>query len=371
MANSASDLAPTAVTTAARNTPAEWLSHVREVQQSRIRPDQRAVILQRAEAQRSMNHVSLQSMAIGQRADEAVYLTRRAHTSFNVEDRMEARERLQQRSAAYSSAWHDSAALQQQVMRSRAEDERSRYDEAVETNMRTVGAARMLRRVDDDSETVHGAAVPLPPPPPPPPAQLALPGDGLVTLGLPAARADDSNELLESLRREPPTDSECSQKFESYEFFSTTVTDLRTQLDEVAKAAAAALPAGDAREAVASEVARLDRAENTGVFDESRNWFVYDMAKQTISNCSKIRGLSEKIAARVKFAAENAQDECPVCLDKFTGPDGAVAPKMLSCCHMVCVECWRNWVAVSGGNVFCPLCRHEEFVDFIVRAGPQ
>ena len=81
-----------------RSTP-QWLAHVREVQQSRIHPEQRAAILERANRQRAMNHVSLQSATIAQRTDEAVYLTRRAHMSHDEGERRFARERLEQRPA--------------------------------------------------------------------------------------------------------------------------------------------------------------------------------------------------------------------------------------------------------------------------------
>jgi hypothetical protein len=325
---------------APRDSPAAWLSRVRDVQQSRIDPQQREVILRRANEQRSMNHVSLQSAAIQQRAQEVVFHCRRgAAPSMGHGEREEALAQLQHRTASYAAAWNDSAQLQEQMLQSRAEDFHTRQREA-----RGYGGD-----ADDDDETQDRAMVV---------------GDMTVA---PAAEeaAADSLTLLESLRVEPPTEEERCQKFTTYEIFSDAVTGLRVQLDEVVLSALRSLPVGDASDDVRRRIKKLDCQENTGVFDESRNWFVFDMAKQTIDNCSKIRQLSESISSKVKFAAENVQEDCPVCLEKFTAAGGLVSPKMLSCCHVVCDECWTNWTAVKEGRPYCPLCKHEEFVEFI------
>jgi hypothetical protein len=203
-----------------------------------------------------------------------------------------------------------------------------------------------------------------------------------------AAASLDSSTLLETLRVEPHSDAERQERFSTFETFSDAVTGLRQQLDDVVTSALQSLPPGEPRDDVQRSLRKLDSADNTGIHDQSRNWFVYDMAKQAIDNCTRIRKLSETIAAKVKFAAESIQENCPICMEPFapatTTPSAtatsrraeegadeppAVLPKMLSCCHVVCETCWANWIVVNHGRPFCPLCRNEEFVGVVFSAG--
>jgi hypothetical protein len=347
-----SDSPPPAATTAA------WLTRVRSVQTSCMAPALREQLLARAEVQRRRNHVSLQSMAIQQRCDEATFLTRSAAQDAPAQcsagggsmaaQPPAAQQRLVQRTVSYQAAWHDSAQLQAELARNRVEDQRARRQERP-AGGRPLG---LSAAEDDDADAAAGAHL-----------DVFRAAPGAVP---PAAVAADTTTLLDSLRAEPPTDDEQAHKFKTYETFSDAVSGLRAQLDQVAASAIDALPAGDAPRAIRHDLQKLDSQENTGVFDESRHWFVYDMARQTIANCQKIKTLSEGIGAKVRFAAQNAQEDCPICLDPFTAVGGAVSPKMLSCCHMVCEACWANWVAVQRGNAFCPLCKHVEFAQFIV-----
>ena len=64
--------------------------------------------------------------------------------------------------------------------------------------------------------------------------------------------------------------------------------------------------------------------------------------------------------------------ECPICMEPFEGADGPRAPHALGCAHCTCAECWQHWTAVNGGRMACcPLCRHEEFLEGVLRAAGQ
>ena len=68
-----------------------------------------------------------------------------------------------------------------------------------------------------------------------------------------------------------------------------------------------------------------------------------------------------------KLQLLGSQTECPICLEHFSEEDRP--PTTLSCAHKACQECWGHWVAVnSRRTAVCPLCRHEEFLDGVLRA---
>mmetsp|Transcript_114027 Transcript_114027/g.295275 ORF Transcript_114027/g.295275 Transcript_114027/m.295275 type:complete len:85 (-) Transcript_114027:108-362(-) len=75
----------------------------------------------------------------------------------------------------------------------------------------------------------------------------------------------------------------------------------------------------------------------------------------------------EGFQKKLEQLANNDQTECPICLESFV-EEGSRAAETLSCCHKLCQECWTHWKQVQHGHAFCPLCRHEEFLNVVQSA---
>eukprot|EP00760_Papus_ankaliazontas_P038965 PhM_4_TR9444/c1_g1_i1/m.59878 len=181
-----------------------------------------------------------------------------------------------------------------------------------------------------------------------------------------AATAAEESTGLESLRVEPTDDEVAAAKFSVFEAFSAKVTAVRDDLMKVVADAEEVLPE-TANAAVRADVSALDSTRNLGIYNESRNWFVYDMMVQSGKNAATMESLSRGIAAKAELASTNAQPECPICLEVW-GEGGEVVPLLLGCCHRVCQPCWVQWTevqAAAGNTPFCPLCRHAEFLDVV------
>lgn len=186
----------------------------------------------------------------------------------------------------------------------------------------------------------------------------------------------EERAALASLRTEPSSDEECAAKFVVFEAFSNKVSKIRKDLDVLVRETAAELPPLP-REAVNATVRKLEAPECRGIQDNGRYWFVHDMFLQVSKNTDLMQTISDDIARKVRLVARSEQGDCPVCLETFTttttttAPDAAaVIPVVLGCCHSVCETCWNSWVAIRGANVYCPLCRHAQFVDDISNARP-
>ena len=198
--------------------------------------------------------------------------------------------------------------------------------------------------------------------PPPVDAAAEHAQEGLVQ----ETAVEDIHSVLASLEKEPKDNEQCAAKFQLYEKFSETLAAIRTSLDDVVRQALEAMPQGP-RQGVLSEMAELESAAHRGVFDESRFWVVHDMMSQGIKNAKLIEEISKKIQLRLKMLADAAQTQCPICLEAFDATN--VVPHLLMCCHTVCKSCWEQWAAVRHGNVFCPLCRNRDFLDYLVEVG--
>ena len=193
-----------------------------------------------------------------------------------------------------------------------------------------------------------------------------------------AVSSEDITAVLLGLRQEPKDDELMAAKFEVYEKFSEKVTVIRSALEEVSGSALRDLPDGAPRQGVRNDLAKLEGAEMSGIYDQSRYWFVHDMMEKTASNCTAMDGMSNRIEALLKFAASNTQTDCPICLRAYAstvpGQTGEVSDdgevcvaKTLSCCHSVCTDCWNEWVTLQGSSAFCPLCRNKEFLEFLAQ----
>jgi len=158
-------------------------------------------------------------------------------------------------------------------------------------------------------------------------ALTALGNDGLEDVPRTAGTGRSIDELLSQLRKEPANEEECAAKFMLYEGYAREVE------------------------------------EAMGIPDDVREWFVFHMMRKAERNNLSMARILENFEKKLAFLANNDQQECPVCLEKFE--TGDKAPETLGCCHKVCKECWESWTQVMGGRPFCPLCRHDEFLGAV------
>jgi len=178
-----------------------------------------------------------------------------------------------------------------------------------------------------------------------------------------AGNATDRNveAVLAQLKKEPADETECASKFQLYEGYSTEVEAMRKTLYDFVEESKPTLPAAVAND-MDKQVKKVDSTEALGIPDETREWFVYHMMRQAQKNNRTMASILDAFEKRLQFLASNNQTECPVCLEDFA-ETGEHAAETLSCCHKVCKSCWAHWSQVSHGRPFCPLCRHEDFLQ--------
>lgn len=174
---------------------------------------------------------------------------------------------------------------------------------------------------------------------------------------------DEFQNLLKQLRKEPSDDTEMAAKFGLYETYGQQVEKMRGTLFGLYDENKATLPEA-VRKDLEKQLKKVDSAEAMGIYDEAREWFVYQMMKKAGDNNTNMGNVMDGFEKRLEFLAANDQDECPVCLEKFSGE---LPAETLGCCHKVCSDCWANWCTVMHGHPFCPLCKNEEFVEELHR----
>ena len=192
-------------------------------------------------------------------------------------------------------------------------------------------------------------------------ALTALGNDGLQEDGR-ASGGQSIEELLAQLRTEPANEEECAAKFMLYEGYAREVEEMRNTLLKFNDETRPTLPPTVAAD-LGNQIGKIDSTEAMGIPDDVREWFVFHMMKKAERNNVSMARILESFEKKLAFLANNDQQECPVCLDKFESGDKA--PETLGCCHKVCKECWESWSQVMGGRPFCPLCRHEEFLGAV------
>jgi len=185
--------------------------------------------------------------------------------------------------------------------------------------------------------------------------------------GATAAAAEEQSlaEVLRSLEDEPADSEACAAKFQLYENYSSVVTDARRATMSLWEEVAGEFDAAPAtKQHCERTIQAIDKHANLGIADDPRRWYVHGMVKQSARNARTIDGVLGEM--RTKLELLTSQTECPVCLEPFGTERPASA---LSCAHKVCAECWGHWSAMSpGSTTFCPLCRHEEFLERILSA---
>jgi len=194
-----------------------------------------------------------------------------------------------------------------------------------------------------------------------------VPGPRAMPLGATAAGSEDMSAELEELKTEPSGEEECAAKFKLYEGYSQEVEKIRATLFQFYEENAPTLPPAVARD-MGHQLRGIDSNEGMGVpDDDGRTWFVYHMMRQAIRNNRVMAGILEGFKRRLEQLANNDQTECPICLEAFAS-QGPRKAETLSCCHKLCQDCWAHWKRVQHGRPFCPLCRHEEFLNAVTDA---
>ena len=187
-----------------------------------------------------------------------------------------------------------------------------------------------------------------------------------------AAEAEEQSlaEVLQTLEVES-ADSEAwkyadhaAAKFQLFENYSRVVSEARRATlsfwGEVEREFEAA-PATKAE--IEREIRAIDTQANLGVQDGPRNGVVHGMVKAAARNARTLDGVLRQM--QIELELLTSQDECPVCYDAFAADRPAITIT-LGCVHKVCTECWEHWCSMAHGNIFCPLCRHEEFLSRIL-----
>lgn len=171
--------------------------------------------------------------------------------------------------------------------------------------------------------------------------------------------------LIDQLAREPSSESEMSAKFQLFENFLATVTTIREETLNF-WAANKDQFLGATREDGERSIRAIDSADAMGI-DISRTdkWFVYYMTQKANSNNRKITATLAAIHAKLELLSQEL-GECPFCLDQLESETCTT----LGCCHKACNTCWAHWVSIKGPSAFCPLCKHQEFVEEIIREFP-
>eukprot|EP00966_Prymnesium_polylepis_P202723 4696585-Prymnesium_polylepis.1 len=97
-------------------------------------------------------------------------------------------------------------------------------------------------------------------------------------------------------------------------------------------------------------------------------WFVQPMARQASKNNAAITATLASLRTKLELLAREGV-ECPICLEAIEGETPATT---LPCCHKCCTACWDGWTQARGGqhSAFCPLCRHSDFLEFVLSATP-
>jgi len=165
--------------------------------------------------------------------------------------------------------------------------------------------------------------------------------------------------LLQQLQREPDNEKELAAKFGLYETYSQQVEQVRERLFALYEESHSTLPEAVAKD-MDKKLKKIDSTEAMGIPDEAREWFVYHMMKQAGRNNKAMIAILDHFEKKLDFLAKSEQEECPICLERFSDE---VPAETLACCHRVCQDCWAHWSSVMHGHPFCPLCRNDEFIQ--------
>ncbi len=196
------------------------------------------------------------------------------------------------------------------------------------------------------------------------PAQLADAG-ALNVMATPVPTGFEG--LLETLAIEPTDPTEVTTKFAIFENYLDTVVNLREQTIEFWQTNRSQFEEAPTLRSVVTTIDRairnIDQESSMTIYEgNSSRWFVYYMMKKANQNHEAISNTLKSIRSKLELLTQEDID-CPFCLESVGKDSEAV---VLGCCHKTCKPCWDNWQDLKGMNAFCPLCRHEEFIQSIV-----
>lgn len=329
---------------------ARWVQRVHQLQSQRT-PEAVEAARQRVERARQAEVSyrkcrAVKSHAVRSRALVAEGLgqmaSSRPQDHMAVQERWRSAQEVSRSRQVEALSKVDHAAEQEPTMAALLEDASDEEEEAMAEAAQLVGAADSRSMAAVGSEGLAVAA----------PRAGAAPGAG---------GAGSVDALLAQLRTEPQDESECAAKFMLYEGYASEVEQVRGSLLKFHSESRSTVP-----DAVAAgmdkQVKGIDSAEAMGIPDHAREWFVFHMMRTAERNNLKMAGILQDFEKKLEFLASNDQSECPVCLEAFAEV-GDHSAETLGCCHKVCRDCWQHWSAVMGGRPFCPLCKHEDFLD--------
>jgi hypothetical protein len=187
-----------------------------------------------------------------------------------------------------------------------------------------------------------------------------------------AELADASlDDLLGSLTTEPSNDEDCAARFTLYERHAETVATVRDSLLTFWEDAKVEMIEAAPRAAIDEQIRQIDSHQNLELFEQSRCWFVYSMAKAVSRNEKRIQEVLRAIQSKITLLADEGQI-CSICLEPMCGTSGqgtANSVSALGCAHKLHTDCWRHWSAYcvsSCKEPFCPTCRNNDFLDEIL-----
>lgn len=174
------------------------------------------------------------------------------------------------------------------------------------------------------------------------------------------AMTTELQTLLQQLSIEPTNDAEISAKFLLFETFLANVVAIREETisfwdsckDQFTEAM---------KHSCAREMKGIDSSDAMGIMDDPSKWFVYSMTKKASENSTTISHILSGFRSRLELLSQDI-GECPYCLEQMQLEKST----LLGCCHRVCTDCWDHWVQLKGDSAFCPLCRHEEFIEEVL-----
>ena len=330
-----------------------WLQRIIQTQLTTLTPPERRSIQDRANAQRALQQQSIEYKKVEYRARVSKECTKRqmmtvsASAPNTAQTLREEQRRMVEEEIAMSRECNDGEDVSEDVMH--------RLNVMASTSI-------------GPPSTTHR---------PPPQLQLrdrpAVIVDDVPLIAPLIECTTTDEEVLASLRQEPTDEASCAEKFKAFELFSATTEKVRKSLFDLVEQKP--LPVGGAREEMQHFLKKLDSNECCGIFDQSRYWFVHDMMAKTMENTKKMEQLTRDVNIRLGLLAQNAQTQCPICLDDYAANEDEegsdVTPFLLPCCHTVCRMCWVHWCNVNPHNKFCPVCKHEAFLDFLTAHSPQ
>jgi len=327
-----------------------WLQRVHEAQSSRLPPERREELKQKAEQSRLRVQQARKCKAINKNAQRSHMLV---HEGLRQMASSSAPGAYAEVADRWRSAQEASEARQVRKM-NRVEasksvaveaeaDNSSDEEEAVAEMAQLMGAADVGALVSSVEAAQNNAGA----------------------ADAPRGGAGGIEDLLRQVRVEPQEAEECMAKFALYEGYSAQLEKIRKALFDYYEETSPTVPANVNNE-WQRRLKKIDSAEAMGVpDDDGRIWFVYHMLKAAERNNGAMNAVLADFERKMELLAQNDQTECPVCLEDFTAPGGARPAETLSCCHKICEECWDNWKQVTRGHPFCPLCKNEEFLDVV------